>query len=177
MEPAPGGGTMGTIKQPTPRSRLLGFYIKAKAATWFMIGIATIWGFFVAKEVEVRDVAYFILLFAVPAILLWILGVAVTARVSASWWFAVGYLATVLLAKAILGSTDLPSEVWYWAKSRNLPSFYLNGLMAFAVFSTAVLAADVAALASFISLPCRAAYGVGKVDRKTLDDIGEGTFW
>jgi hypothetical protein len=171
---------MAVVKVPTQRSRLLGLYIQAKAACWIAIGIALFWGFMVAGEMTIRDgfqaFAYFLLLFLVPGVLLWVLGVTVRLRFPTSWWFAVGYLVCILVAKAIIGTTELPEEAWFWVSNR-LPNFYLLGLRAFAVLTTAVLAADVAALAAFISLPGRACYGVGKIDRKTLEDLGEGTFW
>ena len=171
---------MAIVKVPTQRSRLLGLYLQAKAACWITVGVALFWGFMVAKELSARDgfqaFAYFLLLFLVPGVLLWVLGVTVKLRFPTSWWFAVGYLVSILVAKAIVGSTDLPWEAWSWVSTR-LPTFYLKGFQAFAVFNTAILAADVAALAAFISLPGRACYQIGKIDRKTLEDLGEGTFW
>lgn len=171
---------MSAMKRPTPRTRLLGLYFQVKAACWFAIGIALAWGFVVAGELGTHDsflaMSYFLLLFAVPAILLWILGISIRIRISWAWWFAVGYLVAILIGKALLGTTDLPWEAWSWVSTR-LPSFYIRGFQAFAIFSTAVLAADVAALASLISLPARASFGIGNVDRATLEDVGEGTFW
>lgn len=170
---------MSLQKKPTPRSRLLGLYIQAKSLCWITVGVALAWGFGVAGDMGSGDgfraFAYFLIIFLVPGILLWVLGVIVRVRIRAAWWFAVTYFVVVVITKAGAGSTDLPWQAWSWVSTR-LPTFYIRGFQAFAVFSTAVLAADVAALASFISPQGRACFGVGKASRDTLEDatgVGE----
>lgn len=164
---------MSLQKKPTPRSRFLGLYLQAKALCWITVGIALAWGFGVAGEMGsgdgIRAFAYFLIIFLVPGILVWVLGVVVRVRMGIAWWFAVAYLVAVAIAKAGAGSTDLPWQAWSWVSTR-LPTFYIRGFQAFAVFSTAVLAADIAALASFISPQGRACFGVGRASRDFLED-------
>ena len=165
---------MPSTKRPSQRSRLLGFYLQAKALCWVALGVALVWGFIVAGDLGARDgvraFAYFLLAFLVPGLLLWVLGIAVKVRHRTCWWFAMGYLVTVVVAKGLVGATDLPWEAWSWVSSR-LPPFYLKGFELFGVLSTAVLAADVAALASFVSPQGRASFGVGKVHRTDLEEV------
>lgn len=165
---------MSTTKRPSQRSRLLGFYIQAKALCWLVLGVALVWGFIVAGDLGARDafraLAYFLLAFLVPGMLLWVLGIAVRVRHRFCWWFAMAYLITVVVAKGVVGATDLPWEAWSWVSVR-LPPFYLKGFELFGIFSSAVLAADVAALASFVSPQGRASFGIGKVHREDLEDV------
>lgn len=165
---------MSSIKKPTQRSRLLGLYLQFKALCWFSLGIALAWGFVVAGDLGTRDgiraFAYFTVAFLVPGLLLWILGIAVKVRHRTCWWFAMAYFVAIVVAKATVGATDLPWESWSWVSVR-LPPFYLRGFELFAVFMTAVMAADVAALASFVSPQGRACFGVGKIHRTDLEEV------
>ena len=158
------------------RSDLLGAYFQLKAALWAVLGLAVGWGFVVAGEMGVRDAirsaAYYILLFLVPGILLWVLGIAVRARHPTAWWFGMIYLVAILLLKVSLGGTDMPLRVWSWTSSR-LPTFYVGGLAFFGLFSTLVLAMDAAALASFVSADGRACFSIGNPSGRPFRDRGD----
>lgn len=145
----------------TPMSRILGLYFHFKGVEWAVVGLFLLHAAISTGEIDsdspVRLFAYFLLIFAAPGILLWILGTIVRLRRPIGWWLGTGYLTLVLFMKTSLGFINVPAEVWHWASSRLPPSYYgtaaIVGVLAAVVFAT-----DVATFVVIISPRCRESF-------------------
>jgi hypothetical protein len=148
----------------TQRSRNVARYIKFKGAVWAIMGL----GVYVAAVRKpdlvdgssLRLFAYYLLLFAVPGILIWTVGVLVRFRRRLGWYLGVAYLSAVVFGKVAGGVAEVPIQAWYWA-TRQVPEEYLPAVGVFGVLAAAVFAFDLAALAFFLSPRGRDCWGIG----------------
>jgi len=144
---------------------IIGGYIRFKALAWAILGLAIGWGFVRAEEMGWRDplryLSYYIIVFVVPAVLLWVLGVAVHMGYTSAWWFGIAYFASALIAKTLFGHTEMPTTMWTWVTER-LPLFYLRGFYIFHIFTTLIMAVDAVALVALMSRQGRLYFGVRK---------------
>ncbi|MEW5764258.1 MAG: hypothetical protein ACOYXN_02995 [Acidobacteriota bacterium] len=150
--------------EPTTRSRALGAYFQFKGLEWcaggaLLLLAALRTGHFGASS-PVRLVAYFLLLFAVPAVLLFTLGIVVRMRHPAGWWCGVAYSAAVVVSKSAVGISQVPFRMWYSFSDR-LPPATLLGLKVFNVITALVLALDLAALLALLSIKGRDCFHIG----------------
>jgi len=150
---------------PTSRSSILGYYIQYKGVAWGIIGFAVWWAALGTPELwaasGLRLFAYYLLVFAVPGVLMWTMGVLVKYRHPLGWYGSVVYLVGVVIFKVGGGVADLPVEAWRWV-SQTVPPEYLTGLKIFGFLAVVVLATDVAALLAFLSPKGRDCFSVGK---------------
>jgi len=149
----------------TGRSRMLGTYFRLKGVLWMVVGCILWWAAWGAPELsgvdEARIFAVFLLVFAVPAVLLWVLGALVKYRSSFGWWLGMTYLAFTLFSKIALGLVRVPAILWQEA-SHIVPPEHLLGLQAIGALSAAIFAMDVAALVILISPRGRDTWGIGR---------------
>jgi hypothetical protein len=147
----------------TPMTRYLGLYFNFKSVSWAASGLA-LWIFALGSgELEsdspVRLFAYYLLIFAIPGVLLWVLGELVRYRRPMAWWLGTGYLALTLFAKTTLGLVNVPAELWHTLSNR-LPPSRFAAATALGMGATVVYALDVAVFVMFISPKCRECFGV-----------------
>jgi hypothetical protein len=150
----------------TSRSKLLGFYIQFKGVVWAVLGFALWWVAPGAPELggesSLRLFAYYLMVFAVPGVLLWTVGVLVRYRHSTGWYLGVIYLIGLVVFKVGGGIAELPVEAWYWA-SRRVPPEFLTGLKVFGFLAAVIFATDLASLLSFLSPRGRECWGIGSM--------------
>ncbi len=148
----------------TGRSRVLGAYFRLKGVLWALAGGILWWTAWGSPELsgvdEARVFAIFLLAFAVPGVLLGVLGTLVRYRSTLGWWLGIVYLAVILSAKTTLGLTDVLTELWRWG-ARAVPPEHILGLQTIGILSAAVFAMDVAALVALVSPRGRDCYGIG----------------
>jgi hypothetical protein len=149
----------------TSRSTVISYYFKFKAVTWLLVGAGLWWASTTSPEMgvqlTVRLFAFFLLLFAVPALLLWILSTPVKYRSPFGWWFGLAYLILIVTTKMSLGFSEAPADLWQ--RLAHQPSKpFLAGIAAIGLLSVVVFALDLAALVAFLSPKGRDCWGVGK---------------
>lgn len=148
---------------PTSRSRILGAYLKFKGITWTLMGLPLWWAGQrspeLGSESNARLFAYYILVFAVPGLLLWLVGLVVRIRHPAGWYLAVLYLLANVIFKTEGGFFQLPAEAWQYVSHR-LPPDYLAGVKVFGFLAAVVFAMDASALLAFLSPRGRACFSV-----------------
>lgn len=147
----------------TPLSRTLGFYFHLKAVGWAAAGLL-LWFFALESGQFGTDspltlFAYYLLLFAAPGVLLWVLGIVVRFRRPVGWWIGTAYLGLILFAKTTVGLVNVPAEAWH-RLSRRLPPDYFGTATAVGLFSALVYALDVAAFVVLIAPKGRATFGL-----------------
>jgi hypothetical protein len=152
--------------EATRRSTVIGAYFKFKGASWLLLG-SLLWAGAdasggISNTSPMRLFAVFVLVFAVPGILLWMLGIIVKMRYRVSWFLGMAYMSLVLIAKTSLGFVNAPLEAWY-VTSNNLPPEYMTRLIALGIFSAAVFALDVATFVVMLSPRGRACFRIGKL--------------
>lgn len=151
--------------RPSARSLVLGGYIQFKGAEWLLVGLLIWWGASrtgnLPEAPPLRILAYYLIAFAVPGVLLLTIGYAARYRSSTAWYLAVAYLLSLVAFKAVGGVAELPLEAWLWV-SRRVPGDYLLGVKLFGLASAIVGAADLIALVGFISHKGRECFGIGK---------------
>ncbi len=153
------------VARPTSRSKLLGAYLQFKGIEWAVLGFVVWWAALdlpeLWKQSSLRLFAYYLLVFAVPGVLLWTLGVVVKYRHRMGWYGAVAYLASVMTGKIGGGIAELPVGAWQWASHQTAPG-YLTGFKIFGLLSAVIFAMDLAALLAFLSPRGRDCYGIGQ---------------
>jgi hypothetical protein len=147
----------------TSLSRTLGFYFHLKAVGWAAVGLL-LWFFALDTGQFGTDsplilFAYYLILFAVPGVLLWVLGILVRFRKPMGWWIGTAYLGLVLFAKTSVGLVNMPAEVWHWLSQR-LPPAYFGRATALGLFAAVAYALDVAAFVVLIAPKGRATFGL-----------------
>jgi len=151
---------------------IIGGYLRFKAFAWVILGLAIGWGYLVAEEMGWRDplryVSHYLMIFVVPAVLVWVLGVAVHMGYPAAWWFGVAYFGVALTAKAVFGNTEMPWTMWSWVSER-LPPFYLRGFFLFGLLNAVLLAADTVGLVALLSPQGRLYF---RIKQSSPDDTG-----
>jgi hypothetical protein len=153
-----------TPAEPTLRSRALGAYFQFKGLEWcaggalLLLAALRAGGF--GGSHPMRLVAFFLILFAAPAVLLVTLGFVVRMRHPAGWWIGTIYAAAVVLSKSAVGISQVPFRMWYSLSDR-LPPATLLGLKVFHVITALVLALDVAALLALLSIKGRDCFRIG----------------
>lgn len=156
---------MDEDRVPTQRSRALGWYFKFKGLTWAFVGALLLYTALAGGTLEdagpLRLSAFFILLFAVPSVLLWTLGIVVKIRHPFGWWIGVLYVSAIVAAKTVLGIGELPGRTWYWL-SNHVPPTHLLGIKVLAVGAVLVYALDVAVLVALLSARGRDCYDIGE---------------
>ena len=149
----------------TSRSRTLGAYFRLKGVLWIVVGFILWWAAWGAPELsgvdEARVFAIFLLVFAAPAVLFWVLGTLVRFRSSLGWWLGTAYVAGALFAKVALGLVNVPAILWRSA-AHIVPPAHALGLKAVGFVSVLVFALDVAALVILISPRGRDCWGIGR---------------
>ncbi len=156
----------------TQRSRVLARYIKFKGAVWALMGLA-VYAAAVRKPdlvdgSSLRLFAYYLLLFAVPGILIWTVGVLVRFRTRTGWYLGVAYLTAVIAGKVLGGVAEVPFRAWDWA-TRQVPQEYIPAVGVFGVLAAAVFAVDIAAVMAFISPKGRDCWGIGAPNPESRD--------
>ena len=153
---------------PTARSKLLGIYIQFKGLVWAVMGLV---GFIAGTRSPdfwdgspMRLFAYYLLVFAVPGILIWTCGVLVRYRRSLGWYLGVAYFAALIIGKTGGGVAEIPAQAWYWVSQR-VSQGYIPWLQAFGILAAAAFAADIAALLAFVSPRGRDCWHIGKPNR------------
>lgn len=147
----------------TSLSRALGLYFHLKGVGWAAVGLL-LW-FFALKTGQFGAdnplvlFAYYLILFAVPGVLLWVLGILVRFRSPTGWWLGISYLGFVLFAKTSVGLVNMPAEAWHWL-SRRLPPSYFGTATAVGFASALVYALDLAAFVVLIAPKGRATFGL-----------------
>jgi hypothetical protein len=156
--------SMDADRTPTARSRALGGYFKFKGLTWAVVGATLLYAALSGGTLEdagpLRLSAFFLLMFAVPSVLLWTLGTVVKIRHPAGWWIGLVYVSSIVAAKTILGTGELPGQSWYWL-SHHLPPTHLLGMKILAIFSVLVYALDIVVLVALLSARGRDCFDVG----------------
>ncbi len=151
--------------QPTTRSKVLGWYFRFKAVTWAAAGIVLLYAALTGGSLDdagpMRLIAFFTLMFAVPSVLLWTLGILIKMRLPIAWWIGLIYAAAVVGAKTVLGTGELPGQAWYWLSS-HVPPTHLVSLRILAVAAILVYAMDVAVFVALLSPRGRDCFDIGK---------------
>ncbi len=149
----------------TARSKVLGIYIQFKGIEWALMGLVLYLSAVVApgfwEGSNLRLFAYYLLVFAAPGALIWVVGVLVRYRHSLGWFFGVAYLLATVLGKVLGGVAEIPVEAWYWVSQR-VPTEYLTGIKIFGFLAAVVFATDMAALLALLSPRGRDCWGIGK---------------
>ncbi len=153
--------------RPTTRSKVLGWYFRFKAAAWAAAGLILLYAALTGGTLDdtgpLRLVAFFTLMFAVPAVLLWTLGILIKMRQPIGWWIGLIYAAAVVGAKTILGTGELPGRAWYWL-SNHVPPTHLLSIRILAGLEILVYAMDVAVLVALLSARGRDCFDIGEPD-------------
>ena len=151
--------------RPSARSLVLGGYIQFKGAEWILVGLLIWWGASRTGNLPdapaLRILAYYLIAFAVPGVLLLTIGYAARYRSSTAWFLAVIYLLGLVIFKAAGGVAELPLEAWLWV-SRRVPGDYLPGVKLFGLASAIVGAADLVTLMAFLSRRGRECFGISR---------------
>jgi hypothetical protein len=157
------------VEEPThaPHStrltRYLGLYFYFKGVGWAVVGLV-LWFFALQSgqfetDSPFRLFAYYLLLFAVPGVLLWVLGVLVRFRRPMAWWLGTGYLSLTLFGKTTVGLVNVPAEIWH-SLSHRLPPAYFGTATALGLGATVVYALDIGVFVVFLSPICRECFGI-----------------
>jgi hypothetical protein len=151
--------------KPSLRSLVLGGYIQFKGAEWIFVGMLIWWAASrtgnLPEVPALRVLAFYLIGFAVPGVLLLTIGYAARYRSRAAWYLSVAYLLSLVIFKAAGGVAELPLEAWLWV-SRRVPGDYLLGVKLFGLASATVGAADLVALMAFLSTRGRECFGIGR---------------
>jgi hypothetical protein len=148
----------------TSRSRNVARYIKFKGAVWALMGLGAYAAAIRKPDLvdgsSLRLFAYYLLLFAVPGILIWTVGVLVRFRRPLGWYLGVAYLSAVIVGKVVGGVAEVPIRAWSWA-TQQVPVEYIPAVGIFGILAAAVFAFDLAALFAFLSSRGRECWGIG----------------
>jgi hypothetical protein len=156
----------------TQRSRNVARYIKFKGAAWTLMGLGVYAAAIRKPDLvdgsSLRLFAYYLLVFAVPGILIWTVGVLVRFRQRLGWYLGVAYISAVIIGKVLGGVAEVPIQAWYWV-TRQVPEQYIPAVGIFGVLAAAVFAFDLAVLAAFLSPKGRDCWGMGARTPDTRD--------